>query len=120
MNKPWWLWEGAAVRDELGQVGICEGIDRTETAAIVDQFRQSGNRVFIPLSAITPIDNPAVRYAPPWAACVHIRDDKEDGGIWINWLDARHLRSKRAWVNWPQCPDHLRGKTWPLPGGEKE
>ncbi len=113
MNKPWWLWKEAAVRESIDSIhystiGEVHGFSSDGTGVHV-KWTDCISLVIEPLSCITPIENPAVILAPKWAKSVCINDNGNIGYISEGYSDAR------CRFNWPQCPDHLKGHTWELP-----
>ncbi len=129
MNKPWWLWEGAAVRwDGPADDGYGGGVwavrDFEDEECIGDgpwvdihqgHVRYTGILVcdFFELG-MHPIENPAVMLAPDWATYVQIG---VDGYIfWGQELeDGTRDTTTSGSFHWPQCPDHLKGTIWELP-----
>lgn len=114
MIKPWWLWEGAAVR--------CDGCNRlAEITSIQATGIEVDGYAWYPLNTdaddLTPIENLAVMLAPEGATHVHIYRNgdcsysikKEKGTYPIAGVS----------FTWSKCPDHLKGHTWPLPKGDQ-
>lgn len=121
-NKPWWLWEGAAVRvkAKVGKIEFFysgDGYEEGCSVMLVAPYDKDTPAYDLEINAhvddLIPIENPAVTFAPNGATHVYIGRNSVcayagEHGEQDAYMYARFV--------WPQCPDHLKGHTWPLPG----
>lgn len=115
-EKPWWLWEGAAVwyDDTIGQ--IVELVTDVHCMVLLAGEKEPKALAYVELDSI----NPAVTLAPEWATHVEI-----DAFGDMTWTETRWIEQDvDGWTRshgciWPQCPDHLKGRRWPLPEKSK-
>lgn len=112
-GRPWWLWEGAAVRimpEDI--IAECGDVHKDGTVWACPPGDDVLGEWF-PVDSITPIENPAVMLAPEGATHVHI----SVGSARVLYVDKNdnYYEPGPTDFTWPQCPESLKGHTWELP-----